>query len=112
MFIMTFTADTAAASVLERVLAQAEAELNWPRSQVEASVIDVLTRDGCTFYGVRNKQQMDGPRYGYVALPDGSILGVREENRAERTLNMWPGSRFRMVGRRDCPSGKCRGAYW
>ena len=87
MFIMTFTADTAAASVLERVLAQAEAELNWPRSQVEASVIDVLTRDGCTFYGVRNKQQMDGPRYGYVALPDGSILGMREENRAERTLN-------------------------
>lgn len=87
MFIMTFTADTAAASVLERVLAQAEAELNWPRSQVEASVIDVLTRDGCTFYGVRNKQQMDGPRYGYVALPDGSILGVREENRAERALN-------------------------
>ena len=54
MFIMTFTADTAAASVLERVLARAEAELNWPRSQVEASVIDVLTRDGCTFYGVRN----------------------------------------------------------
>ena len=87
MFIITFTADTAAASALERVLDQAEAELNWPRSQVEASVIDVLTRNGCTFYGVRNKQQMDGPRYGYVALPDGSILGMREKNRAERTLN-------------------------
>ena len=87
MFIMTFTADTAAASVLERVLDQAEAESNWPRSQVEASVIDVLTRNGCTFHDVRNKQQMDGPRYGYVALPDGSILGVREENRAERALN-------------------------
>lgn len=84
---MTFTADTAAASVLERVLDQAEAESNWPRSQVEASVIDVLTRNGCTFHDVRNKQQMDGPRYGYVALPDGSILGVREENRAERALN-------------------------
>ena len=48
-------------------------EHGWPVADVEASVVEALSREGCTFYRASNPTRLDQPPLEYAVLSDGLV---------------------------------------